>query len=125
MLDAPSSAKVTKHHSDEYATSICKKNSIEPMCAASDVVWSRNWTPIKQLESKLRPAKWAMEQMMIGVTLRDRKRESWIREQSRVEDSTVQIKKNKWTWAGPVVRRTDNRWTTRATEWVPRDGARY
>lgn len=36
----------------------------------------------------------------------------------------VQVKKKNWTWADHAVGRTDNRWTTRATEWLPRDGSR-
>ncbi len=34
------------------------------------------------------------------------------------------IKKKKWTWAGHFMRRRDNRWTTRVTEWQSRDGRR-
>ncbi len=34
------------------------------------------------------------------------------------------IKNKKWTWAGYVMRRRDNRWTTRVTEWQPRNGRR-
>ncbi len=30
----------------------------------------------------------------------------------------------KWTWAGHVMRRLDNRGTTRVTEWQPRNGKR-
>lgn len=85
---------------------------------------AETWRLTKQLERKLRCAQRAMERIMLGVTLRDRKRATWIREQTRIEDIIVQIKKKKWTWAGHVVRRTDNRWTTRATEWTPRDGSR-
>ncbi len=61
---------------------------------------------------------------MLGVTWRDRKRASWIREQTKVEDILVTNKNKKWTWAGNVMRRRDNRWTTRVTEWQPRNGRR-
>ncbi len=27
----------------------------------------------------------------------------------------------KWAWAGHVMRRTDNRWTAKVTEWQPRN----
>lgn len=36
------------------------------------------------------------------------------------DDIIVQIKKN-MDWAVHVIRRYDNRWTTRVTEWMPRD----
>ncbi len=60
----------------------------------------------------------------LGITRRDRKRASWIREQTKVEDILMAIKNKKWTWAGHVMRRHDNRWTMRATKWQPRNGSR-
>uniref|UniRef100_A0A224YWQ9 Endonuclease-reverse transcriptase n=1 Tax=Rhipicephalus zambeziensis TaxID=60191 RepID=A0A224YWQ9_9ACAR len=63
-----------------------------------------------------------MERKMIGVTLRDRKRAEWVREQTGVKDIIVEIKKKKWTWAGHVTRQQDNRWSLRVTDWIPREG---
>ncbi len=57
-------------------------------------------------------------------TLRDKKRASWIREKTKVEDILMTSKNKKWTWAGYVMRRHDNRWTTGVTEWQPRNGTR-
>ncbi len=59
---------------------------------------------------------------MLGITLRDNKRASWIREQTKVEYILMTIKNKKWTWAGHVMRRRDNRWTARVIEWQPRNG---
>ncbi len=42
----------------------------------------------------------------------------------KVEDILVTIKNKKWTWAGHIMRRRDNRWTTRVTEWQPMNGRR-
>ncbi len=61
---------------------------------------------------------------MLGITWRDRKRASWITEQTKVEDILMTIKSKKWTWTGHVKRRLDNRWNTRVTEWQPRNGRR-
>ena len=61
---------------------------------------------------------------MFGITWRDRKRASWIREQTKVEDMLSTIKKKMWTWAGHVMRQTDNRWTVRVIEWQPKDDKR-
>ncbi len=61
---------------------------------------------------------------MLSITRRDRKRALWIREQTKVEDILMTIKDKKWTWAWHVMRRSDNRWTTRVTEWQPRNGRR-
>ncbi len=53
---------------------------------------------------------------MLGITWRDRKRATWIREQTKVKDILMTIKKKKWSWAGHIMRRTENRWTKRVTE---------
>ncbi len=34
------------------------------------------------------------------------------------------IKNKKRTWAGHIMQRRDNRWTTKVTEWQPRNGRR-
>ena len=85
---------------------------------------SETWSLTKELERKLQSAQRGMERIMLGITLRDKKRASWIREQTKVEDILSTVKRRKWTWAGHVMRRTDNRWTVRVTEWHPRDGKR-
>ncbi len=61
---------------------------------------------------------------MLGITWRDRKRATWIREQTKVKDILMTIKKKKWSWAGHIMHRTDNRWTKRVTEWQPRNSKR-
>ena len=86
---------------------------------------SETWSVTKRLEQKLRTAQRGMERIMLGITWKDKKRASWIRQQTKVEDILCAIKKRKWTWAGHIYRRTDNRWTKLATEWEPRDGARH
>ena len=65
-----------------------------------------------------------MERSMLGITMRDRKTNEWIREKTKVQDILKTIKLGKWTWAGYVSRRTDGRWTTAVTEWTPRTGKR-
>ncbi len=61
---------------------------------------------------------------MLGITWRDRKRASWIREQTKVEDILMTITNKEWTWTGHIMRRRDNRWTMRVTERQPRNGRR-
>ncbi len=58
---------------------------------------------------------------MLGITWRDRKRATWIREQTEVEDILTTFKKKKWSWAGHVMRRTNIRWKKNVTEWEPRN----
>ncbi len=82
------------------------------------------WRLTKELEMKLRTTERAMERRMLGITWRDRKRAPWIREQTKVEDILMTIKIKKWIWAGHVMQRRDNRWSTRVTKSQPRNGRR-
>ncbi len=65
-----------------------------------------------------------MKRKIVRVTWRDRKRAIRIREQTKVEDMIMTINKKKWSWAGHIMHRTDNRWTKRITEWQPRNSKR-
>ncbi len=85
---------------------------------------SETWRLTRELERKLRSAQRGMERRILDITWRDRKRASWIREQTKVEDILMTIKDKKLTWAGNIMRRRDNRWTTRVTVWQPRNGRR-
>ena len=57
---------------------------------------------------------------MLGITLRDQRHNTWIRQQTGVTDIIDHIRQSKHQWAGHVARLQDNRWTIRATSWVPR-----
>ena len=61
---------------------------------------------------------------MLGITLRDRKRSTWIRKKTGVKDIVQVVKQQKWRWAGHVARMDDNRWTKRITDWQPKNEIR-
>ena len=96
------------------------------MCATnySMIYGFETWKPTKPMENKLRSAQRGMERSMLGISLRDKKGSSWIRENTRVKDILVAIKEQKWRLAGHVSRIEDNRWTKRLTDWTPREGKR-
>ena len=56
---------------------------------------SETWEPTKPMENKLRSAQRGMERSMLGISLRDKKRSFWIRENTRVTDILVAIKEQK------------------------------
>ncbi len=87
-------------------------------------VWVGNLGLTKELQRKLRAAERGIERRMLGITWRERKRAAWIREQTKVEDILMNIKNKKWTWTLLILGRRDNKWTTRVTEWQPRNGRR-
>ena len=56
---------------------------------------------------------------MLGITLRDKKTNEWIRQQTRVVDVMTRIASLKWNWAGHIARMTDDRWTKAILQWRP------
>ena len=97
--------------------SVCLKRKIYNQCVLPVLTYgSETWGLTKKAERKLRTAERKIERIMLGITLRERKRATWIRERTRIEDILVTIKKKKWAWAGHVMRRTDDGWTLRLTE---------
>ena len=85
---------------------------------------SETYNLTKALEQKLQRAQKDIERIMIGLTWRDRKRASWIMEQTKVEDILTTIKRKRWTWAGYIIQLTYNRWTA-SNHWVTAGGYWY
>ena len=101
---------------------MCLKRKVYNGCILPAMTYGcETWKLTKSSENKLRIAQRAMERAMLGVTLRDRKRSTWIRGKTRVKDIIQIIKQQKWRWAGHLARRDDNRWTKRLTDWCPWD----
>ena len=50
---------------------------------------------------------------MLNITLRDKKRNDWVRDQTKVYDIIKSVGKS--MWAGHLARRNDNSWTLRLT----------
>jgi len=74
------------------------------------------WALNNAMMEKLAVTQRKTERIMLGITLRDRKRNTWIRAETGVSDITNTIKKAKHRWAGRIARLSDNRWTIRATK---------
>ena len=79
------------------------------------VYGSETWALKKAHMELLSVAHRKMERIMLGITLRDHKRNTWIRHQTGVNDIIDVIKKGIHGWAGHIARFNDNRWTTRVT----------
>jgi hypothetical protein len=46
---------------------------------------------------------------MLGITIRDRKRNTWVRSMTKVVDIAERVKKLKWQWAVHIARRIGGR----------------
>ena len=88
------------------------------------VYGSETWALKKVQMELLSVAQRKMERIMLDITLRDHKRNTWIRHQTGVNDIIDVIKTGIHGWAGHIARFKDNRWTKRLTEWTPREWTR-
>lgn len=85
---------------------------------------SETWALNNNMETLLAVAQRKIERIMLNITLKDRKPNTWIRQQTGIKDIIQTIKESKHRWAGHVARISDNRWTIRVTEWTPRSWKR-
>ena len=76
-------------------------------------------TLTKASSNKLRVAQRAMGRSMLGITLRDKHTNEWIRQQTKVVDVMTRIASLKWDWAGHIARMDDDRWTKVILQWRP------
>ena len=118
-----------KHSEELVPFSRTKKSqpasNVRLQCIIPTVTYgSETWNLTKIQTMKLRSMQRVHERIMLNITWRDHKTAEWIREQTKLIDILETISKAKWTWAGHLTRRTDNRWTTKLTFWQPRGHTR-
>ena len=103
-----------------------KRNAYNVYVLPVMVYGSETWALKKAHTEILSVAQRNIERMMLGitVTLRDHKRNTWIRHQTRVNYIIDVIKKGIHGWAGHIARCKDTRCTKRVTEWTPREWTR-
>ena len=70
---------------------------------------------------KLAVAQHKMERIVLGITLRDRKRNIWIHQETGVSNIINAIRKAKHRWAGQIAQLSNNRGTIRARKIRWRD----
>ena len=73
------------------------------------------WTPGMEVTQR------KMKRIMLGITLQDRRTNTWILQQIGLIDINAAIKTSKHRLAGHVARLHDNRWTITTTEWTPQE----
>ena len=85
---------------------------------------AETWSTNKNIESKLAITQRKVERSMLGVKLKDKIKNKEIKSRTKFRDIVKEVKKKKWKWAVHVIRRNDNRWSHRLTNWFPREGKR-
>jgi len=81
---------------------------------------AETWALTKGAFDRLRKAQRKMERRMIGVTMRDKKRNDWLRAVTKLKDVRDEALKKKFKWARKVMRKEADSWAKRTTEWRPR-----
>ncbi|KAI8440939.1 hypothetical protein MSG28_009236 [Choristoneura fumiferana] len=112
---------------DVFSSNIpqCLKTRVFDQCVLPVMTYgAETWSLTVGLLERLKVTQRAMERAMLGVSLRDRIRNTEIRRRTKVTDIAGKICKLKWQWAGHIARRTDNRWGRKVLEWRPRTGRR-
>ncbi|KAI8420615.1 hypothetical protein MSG28_007859 [Choristoneura fumiferana] len=98
---------------DVFSSNIpqCLKTRVFDQCVLPVMTYgAETWSLTVGLLERLKVTQRAMERAMLGVSLRDRIRNTEIRRRTKVTDIAGKICKLKWQWAGHIARRTDNRW---------------
>ncbi|CAH2268719.1 jg24610 [Pararge aegeria aegeria] len=83
------------------------RTCVLPVMTYGPDTWSLTMGLIRRLGVTQR----AMENAMLGVSLRDQIRNVEIRKRTRVTNIAQRVAKLKWQWAGHIVRRKDGRWS--------------
>ena len=77
--------------------------------STSNDIWLRDMgTEQRYVMEKLAVAQCKMERIMLGIILRDRKRNTWIRQETGVSDIINATRNAKHRWAGHTARLTWN-----------------
>ena len=104
---------------------LCFKKNIFNSCVLPTMTYgAETWTTTKNMSQMLFVAQRAIERIMLGITRKDRLRNTVILQLIKVEDVIQHIKRSKWKWVGHLYRMYKDRWARTATEWTPRKGRR-
>ncbi|CAD6185922.1 unnamed protein product [Caenorhabditis auriculariae] len=83
------------------------------------------WPDTKKNATALRTSYRALERALIGTTRfeqwKKEQRSTDLRQLSQIRDLEEHIQRGKHRWSGHVIRRQDDRWSTRLTHWIPRN----
>ncbi|CAD6200263.1 unnamed protein product [Caenorhabditis auriculariae] len=96
--------------------------SIIPAISYGTEVWPDTK---KKNATALRTSYRALERALIGTTRfeqwKKEQRSTDLRQLSQIRDLEEHIQRGKHRWGGHVIRRQDDRWSTRLTHWIPRN----
>ena len=109
----------------EKSISMKIKKHVMDTCILPTLLYgAQTWSLSKKEKSMLNICQRRMERKILGITLRNRVRNTEIRSKTQIKDAAETAIRLKWKWAGHVLRLKDDRWNHRATIWDQRRGKR-
>uniref|UniRef100_A0A7I4YM96 Reverse transcriptase domain-containing protein n=1 Tax=Haemonchus contortus TaxID=6289 RepID=A0A7I4YM96_HAECO len=116
--------EVTDQVSDpDLKASIFSASVLPAMCYATET-----WPDNKTIAKAIMTSHHALERSFLKISRRQQwqlgLRSSDLKERSRLKDPLQYMANSKHRWAGHLLRRTDDRWSLRVTEWLPRNKRR-
>ena len=103
---------------------VCLKRKVYEQCVLPILTYgAETLTLTKKTVNKIRIAQRKMERSLLDVSLKDKIRNTVLRERTKLTDAVERMANLKWNWAGHVARLTDGRWTKKILEWRPRQEA--
>ena len=101
------------------------KRKVYDSCVLPVITYGLETTAItRKVAEQLRVTQRAMERVMLGFTLRDKIRNSQLRDKTRITDVIERVASLKWRWIGHIARQDSERWTHKITFWRPRETRR-
>lgn len=101
-----------------------KKKAMDSCVLPTLLYGCQTWVLSRAIIKKLQVTQRAMERSMLNIKLRDRHRNTSIRQRTKIIDAARQACQLKWRWAGHAARCSDGRWTERIIHWYPRGADR-
>ena len=90
------------------------------ICLAPCLTYACQTWPLKKSHlHKIQICQRSLERSYMNIKLKDKIKNTTIREKTKAKDIAEQVKTLKWKWAGHIQRVTDNRWSQRVTNWYP------
>jgi len=104
---------------------LCLKKKVYDQCFLPVLKYGcETWTLNAKMTQKFQAAQRGMEKCMLAITKRDKKKNTELRNRTKVLDIVARVKQLKWNWAGHIARVVDGRWTKEVLNWYSRDQKR-
>ena len=101
---------------------ISLKRKVFDQCILPVLTYScEAWRLTAKANQKMKVTQRSMERQMLNLSCCDKKRNAWIRQETKIYDIMRRVVSRKWQWAGHVARRSGQRCISNTLNCLPRD----